>query len=95
MTRLKGMPLDIFGDRWSAANKYVADKPHLCVIKDLESGMPMVVTKEYAQSLADLFEAVKPDMSKIDPKFSGKLLIFGTGGAAEKDNFNKLWNDHY
>lgn len=90
--KLKGFPLDIVGERWDAAHKYVADKPDLCVIEDVESGYPRVVTKETAQKLKDIFEATKPDLSKIDPKFSGKFVLFGTSATTKNNDFKDFWN---
>lgn len=89
--RLKGVPLDRFKMAWDSAAEYVKDKPDLTVIEDLESSYPMVVTKKYAESLADIFESCMPKSTIV---VDSKLFYFGTGGEIKRNNdWLKIFED--
>lgn len=86
--KLKGSGLNIINDMFDSLNKACEDKvskdDNLCIMHDLESGMPYVATKEYRDKFLALWESCKPDATNFKPL--GKIIYFGTKGKMENDH---------
>lgn len=89
---LKGMPIDRFSEAWDKANEYIKDKPDLCIVADIESGYPEVMTIENRDRLVNVFKECIPKTSPSFPK--GKIIYFGTGGRPiENNSFEDLFKN--
>lgn len=84
-----GLHLDStrFDATWKHAIEWVKNNPNLTIIPDIESGYPEVVTKEYHAAYLKMWEDLKPKpLSKEMQDKMGKIMIFGTAGAIEKNS---------
>jgi len=90
---LKGLAPDLLGDAWDKAHEYVKNNPEkdLVVIPDIDMGFPMIVNKEYRDSLVRVWEETIP--KNTGAPLTGKIIMFGTGGDMEKGNFNDLFTN--
>lgn len=88
--KLKGMPIKSMCEyAWEAVPAILAKNTNLVAIPDIETGWPQIMTIEQRERLNEAWEMTKPKMEG----FSGKLLIFGTGGEiSSKDTFYEMWN---
>lgn len=82
-TVLKGLAPRLHEGAWERAEEMVKENPNLCIVPEIESGFPLVVTLEQRQQMIDAWEACKP---KGDWKAKGKIVYFGTGGGLDMDN---------
>lgn len=73
-----------FDQAWINANEYIEDKPHLCLIENLETGYPELITVEDRAIMLGIFEeSMRPlVLTKEQQK---KIQYFGTGGQIEID----------
>jgi len=55
---------------------------------DIESGITFECTKKYRETMLQAWEAAKP---KLTTRQFGQVLIFGTGGEIEGDDYKKLF----
>jgi len=74
---------------WEHARKQIEGKPDFCIVPDLESGLPIIMTNQERQGLIDAFESCKP--TQLINKPLGKIILFGTGG--ELNNAGKTFED--
>lgn len=72
----------MFGAHMKGCLKAIELNPELVIGYDLDSGYPYVRTKEDQQNEIDMWESLKV---KSNLKPIGKLFIFGTGGAIDKN----------
>lgn len=90
MTALKGLSPnnDLFDTAWKSAEKSIESDPNLCIVPDLESGYPIIMTLKERDRLLEIWESCKP--RDLPQSMKGKILVFGTGGDAEgQNNFNE------
>lgn len=68
---------------WKHARQTVKDDPTKAIIEDIESGYPQIVSKEQHQKYIEMRESLQP---KVSDEIAGKIVMFGTGGAVDKNN---------
>ena len=74
---------------WEHAKKQIEGKPDLCIVPDLESGLPIIMTNQKRQGMIDAFESCKP--SSLLNKPMGNIVVFGTGGESDLNDFKDLF----
>lgn len=91
MSNLKGLRLhdEYFESAWVDARKRIENNPDMCIVPDLESGFPIVMTIDERQSLINIYEECRPKSLKL--KDQGKVFVFGTGGEPDINDFNDLF----
>jgi hypothetical protein len=90
-TAIKGLAPNLYDGAWEQAEQMVKEDSNLCIVPEIESGFPMVVTLEQRQQMVDSWEATKPKLDwKV--KTDGKIVYFGTGGSLDKNiDLNSFW----
>jgi len=87
---LKGLAIDNGMDKaFELCYKKVAENPDNRVLIDIESGWPYIVSKEYYDAYMQMWEDLKP--KNFDSKLSGKIVVYGTGGGHNNDDFNDFF----
>lgn len=67
-------------------------EPGKYCLYDYESGWPYQVTKEvYEQHQAMMAEMSKRIMEMVDPPLKPQLIVFGTGGDFDNNNFHEMF----
>jgi len=80
--KLKGLAFHPFELAWEKAEEFVKNNPEYCIVPDLESGYPQIMTEEQRLDIEKLWDECKPKQtSNID---TSKIVFFGTGGCMEK-----------
>lgn len=89
---LGGRPPDPFEGAWKRAEERVKNNPDLCIVPDIESGFPVVMTEAERKRMLEVWEMFKP---KATVQIPGKIFFFGTGGPMIHDqkSFEDMWND--
>lgn len=85
----KGLAPNLHEGAWEYAEEMVKNDSNLCIVPDLESGFPVVMTTKERDGLVDIWEACKPKLND-DFRHKGTIIYFGTSG----DN-SKKFNDEY
>jgi hypothetical protein len=74
--------------RKAAYEKVAKDPEKYCVVDDMETGFPQVMTIEQRDEIAASWEACKP---KGDFELKGPIVFFGTGGSNFGTDFKDLY----
>lgn len=86
-----GAPANFYEGAWRAAEERVKNNPDLCIVPDIESGFPVVMTQAQRKRMLEVWESVLPKVTVTTP---GKIFFFGTGGSLDSGkSFEDLWND--
>ncbi len=95
-TALKGLAPNLHGDAWKHAEQMVKEDSNLCIVPEIDSGFPLVVTLKQRQDMLDAWEACKPKLD-CNVMTSGKIVCFGTGGSLDDNSdiassfYNQNW----
>ena len=84
-TALKGLSPNLHGDAWKHAEQMVKEDSNLCIVPEIESGFPLVVTLKQRRDMLDAWEACKPKLD-YNVMTSGKIVYFGTRGFSDDNN---------
>ncbi len=86
---LKGLAFHPHEQAWKEAEEFVKNNPGYCIVAEIESGYPQIMTEKQRDEIARVWEECKP--KPLSNQDMGKIIVFGTGGGIEKGS--KDFND--